>query len=152
MKKLALVSAIAAATMVSMNAHATFHFTTGGIEINTDITVPCAIGGTYSGGPDGVMSSDAGTTLLAGTICMDPGGGIPYVMLRILMADAGTPLLMEQGSIQILTNWSAASEWTPYSTVAVTPSTPISCTDLTPPANPGCALTFFGNPAVIFLN
>jgi hypothetical protein len=151
MKKSALYSAIAAVTMTSLSAHATIHFTTAGIKLPSDITVSCVQPGTYSGGIDGVMTSDASPTLLGGTLCIDPGAP-PYVMLHILMADNGTPLLMEQGAIQIATNWGAITGWTPYAVIPVTTANPIACTDLTPPATSACAFTLLGIPATLYLN
>jgi hypothetical protein len=151
MKKLALASAVA---LISAGAIAQPVATTGGIEIvgppNLDITFPC--GGTYSGGADGiVVDATAGT--MAGTICMDPAGGAPYVMVSLSIGDTnGSPLSMEGGALQISTNWSVTSGWTPYNTITVTPANPINCVTLASPSNPSCSATLFGMPAILYLN
>jgi hypothetical protein len=127
MKKLALVSAVAAATMTSLSAHSLVASTAGIMtSFGTDFTAPCP--STWSGGADGIAYDIAGPngTTVSGTVCIDlafiPTG---YVMFGISMADATGGLNMDQGAIQISTNWGTTSGWSPYGVINVTPTNPI---------------------------
>jgi hypothetical protein len=129
MKKLALVSAVAAATMTSLSAHSLVASTAGIMtSFGTDFTAPCP--STWSGGADGIAYDIAGPngTTVSGTVCIDlafiPTG---YVMFGISMADATGGLNMDQGAIQISTNWGTTSGWSPYGVINVTPTNPIVC-------------------------
>lgn len=141
MKKLALTSAIATATMMSAGAYAQPTASAGSISINSgggyiDITVPCA--STWSGGADGIVYDLAGPTTVSGTVCIDPtGSGTPYVMVGISMSDSGTALTMDRGAIQISTNWSTTSGWIPYGVIDVSVN-PVSC--MTGLPNISCSL------------
>jgi hypothetical protein len=48
-------------------------------------------------------------------------------MFGISMADATGGLNMDQGAIQISTNWGTTSGWSPYGVINVTPTNPIVC-------------------------
>jgi hypothetical protein len=158
MKKLALASAIAAATLVSTGAHAL----TGSIYLtipnpDLDITIDCALtpyGGTsvmyYNGNPD----------TLSGTICLAPSGpsNYPYVLLDIALFSrtgaGGGGTHMTGGGIAIYTD-TASSTATNWAYVSTQPGASISCPGLTPSATPplnACSANLLGMPADLYLN
>jgi hypothetical protein len=154
MKKLALASAIAAATMASMTAHAGISATTGAISIfdGTNYipsTVSCA--STYLGGADGIVLNVGSTTAASasGTVCLDPGTGV-MVMIGISMAGSGSsPISMNQGVLQVATDYpGTTSGWIPYGIIDLSLS-PVSCTATLSPDTLTCSATLLSYPAIL---
>jgi hypothetical protein len=114
MKKLALVTAIAAAATLSTGAHAVISSSITGIQLisaGNDMTLPCS--STYNPGfttglqlagttPSGV----GGAVTLLGQACLDPGTGI-HVALSFALggAEVATGTTFTTGSIVVFTDF-----------------------------------------------
>jgi hypothetical protein len=162
MKKLALVSAIAAATL-STGAYAiTPHIVTAGYDITATcppVTTPFAI-------------TNVGSTVqLNGEICLEPSGpgAAPFIRLSFntvtgtYLGASGTTFNIG-GSIQV--DAQTTSGYAPYSTITVSATNPLDCTTATgitglqiPVSAPGltpasaaiCDTTLFGLSSQLFL-
>lgn len=162
MKKLALVSAIAAAAL-STGAHAvTPHIVTVGF----DITAACPAPTTAF-----AITTPGGTVQINGDICLEPNGpgNAPFIKLGFhtvtgTYAGATGTLFDIGGSIQVDAQTTAG--WQPYATIAVSNTAPLDCTTATgitglqiPVVAPGltpasaaiCDTTLFGLSSQLFL-
>jgi hypothetical protein len=104
---------------------------------------------------DGIVYDIAGPngTTVSGTFCIAISSTPTfYVIYSVSMADATGGLNMDQGAIQIATNW-GTSGWNPYSVVEVTPSNPISCSvPATAPAGAAMSCTPMPFGPILYVN
>lgn len=137
MKKIALATAIAAASTLSGNAHAVIGSDIVSIAMwipnkatGVDVLVSCnAVHNPGFFTRLALTGSVAGTVALRGNVCMDPAYtgsgphvGAPYVALDFELTDtsttAGAPgITFDGGGITIWTDWGTTSGWILYSVI-----------------------------------
>jgi hypothetical protein len=144
MKKLALVTAIAAAATISTGTHAqvlSSNITAIDLEVNNgsplNLAVDCATG-TWTPGFTTALSLKgpglgAYQIRLSGTVCLDTGFGSPYVALVFglsgsAVASPNPGTVFNDGTVSIFTDFGTG--WIYYGAVdaSVATGTPIDCT------------------------
>jgi hypothetical protein len=170
MKKLALVSAIAAATTFSTGAHAVVGsditgivLKVGGVDIATDCSN--AAQGFHTG--LGLSGLTPWTVHLSGNVCLDPNqNGTPYVAINFGLGGKGdaTGTKFSLDGVSIWTDMGTTSGWSYYATINAG-TTNIPCmvmgglgglplpggVNVIPNTGPTCSATFFGNAADLYL-
>lgn len=144
MKKLALVTAIAAAATISTGTHAqvlSSNITAIDLEVNNgtpfNLAVDCATGTSTPGFNTALSLKGPGIgpyeIRLSGTVCLDTGFGSPYVALvfalsgeAVVSPNPGT--VFNDGAVTIFTDFGTG--WIYYGSVdaSIATGTPIDCT------------------------
>lgn len=159
MKKLALASAIAAATMASAGAHAVI---ASGVDLvflgspDTNLAIDCST--TFDGGRTTLVVENDG---IAGTVCLDAGS--IHLMFDFSMTNPPGGVLgstMDGGAVSIA--WGSGWDWMPYSVIDVSISN-VACPGLVPPTllpgawpgnrtgTPACTISLLGMAAELYL-
>jgi hypothetical protein len=129
MNKLALATAIAAATAFSTGAHAGPTSSITDLQLwlgAAQIEYPCPAASPTHVTIGGASNS---TVTLTSTFCLNPGAPAPLIRVVLNLSSgnyvSGSGTTFDAGSISI--DADTGSGWIPYSTIAVSPTAPVEC-------------------------